>query len=206
MTEARTPAKRAPRKAAPKKAAPKPPPPRLKIEVRAVADLLNDPANARKHSQRTLIAIRASLRRFDIQKPIVVDKQGVVIAGNGTLLAAADEGWEWIEVVVSTLSPAEARGYGLADNRTAELAEWDMDVLPDVLRSLGTDLQFDVGWDPDELDKLMAEVDGDPHDSGEHDNYEGRWEVVVECKDEEDQQKVYDALTAEGRTCRTLTL
>ena len=50
-----------------------------------IADLSADPANARKHSERNIESIMASLRRFGQQKPIVVDKSGVVRAGNGTL-------------------------------------------------------------------------------------------------------------------------
>lgn len=64
---------------------------------RKVADLALDPANARKHSDKNLAAIKASLTRFGQQKPIVIDSSGVVRAGNGTLAAAKALGWAEID-------------------------------------------------------------------------------------------------------------
>ena len=60
----------------------------MNVQSRKIADLSEDPANARTHSERNIDAIVASLRRFGQQKPIVVDSNGVVRAGNGTLVAA----------------------------------------------------------------------------------------------------------------------
>jgi len=89
-----------------------------------IADLSIDPANARKHSQRNLDAIAASLKRFGQQKPIVVDKANIVRAGNGTLQAAIHLGWDSIDVVTTDLTGAEASAYAIADNRTAELGAY----------------------------------------------------------------------------------
>jgi hypothetical protein len=108
----------------------------LKYDRRKVAELAADPANARKHNQRNLDAIKASLQRFGQQKPIVIDKSGVVRAGNGTLAAAQALGWAEIDCVVTELTGADATAYAIADNRTAELAEWDNDVLAATLQSL----------------------------------------------------------------------
>jgi ParB-like chromosome segregation protein Spo0J len=63
----------------------------------AIADLSLDPNNARKHSQRNLDAIAASLKQFGQRKPIVVHR-GVVLAGNGTVEAAKTLGWTEIEL------------------------------------------------------------------------------------------------------------
>jgi ParB-like chromosome segregation protein Spo0J len=195
-----------PRKRAPRKAAAKPPKPELIVERRRVADLLPDPSNARKHSARNIAAIRASLRRFGQRKPLVLDVEGVVVAGNGTLQAMQDEGTEWVDVVVYPGTPAEARAYAIADNRTAELASWDMDVLPDLLDNLPDDLVEASGYTPDEIERLVSEAGGTPHDSGTEDKYEGRWELVIECDGEEQQRTLYEKLTEEGLTVRTLTL
>lgn len=91
--------------------------------------LREDPLNARVHPERNLAAIEASLRRFGQQKPIVVAKDGTVVAGNGTLAAARRLGWDSLLCVRTDLPPDEARAFAIADNRTAELAEWDMEVL-----------------------------------------------------------------------------
>ena len=121
----------------------------MKVESVPIATLSQDPANARKHDDKNLEAIKASLRRFCQQKPIVVDSSNVVRAGNGTLAAATALGWESINVVQTDLQGSEATAYAIADNRTAELAEWDESVLAASLSSLAdvdetwlSDLQF----------------------------------------------------------------
>lgn len=123
-----------------------------------IGDLVLDPANARKHSPRNIKAIAASLQRFGQQKPIVVDKSNVVRAGNGQLQAAMELGWDEIEVVVTTLTGAEATAYAIADNRTAELAEWDDPVLKATLEALADEdraLLDACGYTEEELDALV---------------------------------------------------
>ena len=128
----------------------------MKIERRKIAELKNDPANARKHSPRNLKAIRDSLDVFGQQKPIVIDSRGVVIAGNGTLEAARELGWDDIAVAVTDLDPAHAQAFGIADNRTAELAEWDTDILGQLLEGMDSDLADILSIDdlelPDSID------------------------------------------------------
>lgn len=104
-----------------------------------VAELAQDPANVRTHGEKNLEAIRGSLKRFGQQKPIVVDGNGVVIAGNGTLMAAQSLGWNDIWAVESGLRGAEQTAYGIADNRASELAAWDMEKLIQQLNALESD-------------------------------------------------------------------
>lgn len=132
----------------------------LVVTRRSVSSLALDPANARKHSEKNLAAIKASLTRFGQQKPIVIDKSGVVRAGNGTLAAAQALGWAEIDCVVSDLQGAEAAAYAIADNRTAELAEWDDDVLTATLQSLEAEdasLLLDSGFTAEELEKMTGQ-------------------------------------------------
>lgn len=123
------------------------------------ADLCHDPANARKHSDRNIASIAASLRRFGQRKPIVVQREGMVVrAGNGTLEAARSLGWTDIAAIVVDDDNVTAAAYAIADNRTADLAEWDDDVLASVLGGLreeGWDLDRDLGFDDDDLDRLL---------------------------------------------------
>lgn len=130
----------------------------MQIETVAIDSLSLDPANLRKHSQRNLDAISASLRRFGQQKPIVVNAQNVVLAGNGTLTAARAIGWKEIKIVRSELAGTQATAFGIADNRSAELAEWD-DNLADVLASLkAEDFPLsDIGFDEADLKELVKE-------------------------------------------------
>jgi site-specific DNA-methyltransferase (adenine-specific) len=130
----------------------------------SIAQLSLDPKNARKHSARNLDAIAASLLKFGQRKPLVVHR-GVVLAGNGTLEAARSLGWTEIEVseVPQDWDNDTAKAYALADNRTAELAEWDENELAKQL----LDLQ-DKDWDITELGfDIPALADIEPGDEDE---------------------------------------
>ena len=128
-----------------------------------ISELSCDPANVRAHDSKNLDAIKASLQRFGQQKPIVVDEKGVVIAGNGTLTAARALGWDAINIVRTELAGAEATAYAIADNRTAELAEWDDEALAKQLSALQIEdeaLVEAAGFTDAELTALVDEVTG----------------------------------------------
>jgi ParB-like chromosome segregation protein Spo0J len=177
----------------------------MKTITYKVLELSNDPANARKHSERNIESIMASLRRFGQQKPIVIDSTNVVRAGNGTLEAAKRLGWETIEAVKTTLKGSDAIAYAIADNRTAELAEWDSDVLAAQLNGLLTDdeeLANAAGFTAEEIEAMLADsvIEDD-----EQVDLTTKWEIVVTCESEIDQQTVFDMLEKEGYKCRVLT-
>ena len=135
----------------------------VETESISVGELLNDPANVRQHGARNLETIKASLARFGQQKPIVVDGNGVVVAGNGTLAAARELGWQSVHVVRSGLTGSDRTAYAIADNRTAELAEWDDAALAEQLSALAIDdaeLLAAAGYDPGELEALADAVVG----------------------------------------------
>jgi ParB-like chromosome segregation protein Spo0J len=176
----------------------------MNFETISVADLSLDPSNVRKHSRRNLDAIKASLRKFGQQKPIVVDAKGIVLAGNGTLTAAQELGWTEIQIVRTELAGVEATAFAIADNRTAELAEWD-DNLGDVLQSLasdGYDLS-EIGFDQSDLDALLSE--GESAEKKEV-QIVSALEVIAECENEDQQKLAYDLLTEKGLKCRLVTL
>lgn len=136
----------------------------MQLTTTKITELSLDPSNVRKHSRRNLDAIKASLRKFGQQKPIVVDAKGIVLAGNGTLTAAQELGWTDIQIVRTELAGVEATMFAIADNRTAELAEWEEDKLNAVLKSLqdeGVDLA-DLGYSPEDLGQFAANAVGMP--------------------------------------------
>lgn len=129
---------------------------KLKIIPRKITELTQDPRNARVHNRRNLDQIKASLLRFGQQKPIVVTSDGIVRAGNGTLAAAEEMGWEMIDVVESELTEKEAIAYGIADNRINELSDWDAEQLMELVGELGDEsLLGAIGFDAAELDELL---------------------------------------------------
>jgi hypothetical protein len=122
----------------------------MKPVALAIEALTSDPRNARKHDDRNIEAIMKSLQRFGQQKPIVISKDRVVYAGNGTLEAAKRLGWKMIQCAESDLSGDELRAYAIADNRTAELATWDEEILGEILKNFEninlevSDLGFEI--------------------------------------------------------------
>ena len=120
----------------------------MKLETISIDELKLDPNNARTHDNENLEAIAGSLTQFGQRKPIVVTGANIVIAGNGTLEAAKQLGWSEIVVAYTphNWSYEDARAYALADNRTAELAEWDNDKLAMQLIELDA-----VGYELDDV-------------------------------------------------------
>lgn len=134
-----------------------------------IDSLQPDPRNARVHPDRNMEAIKKSLAGFTQQKPIVVNGAGVCIAGSGTLMAARALGWTHIAVSHSSLTGAKAVAYAIADNQTAELAEWDDAVLAEMLAELLRDPDIDeslTGFDDDDMQRLLGPQTGeaDPDD------------------------------------------
>ena len=137
--------------------------PSLEVEVVPIGALTLDPRNARKHGRRNLEAIRGSLQQFGQRRPLVVRQDLQVIAGNGTLVAMRELGFTEVAVtrVPAGWTDDQVRAYALADNRTAELAEWDDAVLADMLAELDAG-----GWDLNSIgfDGLAEIAPGDSDD------------------------------------------
>ncbi len=167
-----------------------------------------DPGNARQHDEGNLAAIAASLREFGQVKPIVVHRDTKIIeAGNGTFLAAQTLGWSHLAVVFVEHDAAAARGFSIADNRTAELATWNDELLAGLLEEMQDD---SPGLYEDLLLDQLLQSDGGDNEKEAIDAagqaVPAEWQVVVECKSEEDQREFYERLQKEGRKCRLLTL
>jgi len=127
-----------------------------------ISDLTIDPNNARLHPEKNVKGIADSYRRFGQRKPIVVRKNGMIIeAGNGTLAAIKTLGWTHLACVVCDDDDVEAMAYAIADNRTAEMADWDYDVLGKQLFDLvEKDVSIkEVGFSDEDLDQLLSEMD-----------------------------------------------
>lgn len=131
----------------------------IKIELVAIESLTLDPVNARKHSSKNLESIKASLREFGQQKPIVVGPDGVVIAGNGTLEAAKSLGWKNIIIARTDLTGKRAAAFAIADNRTSELADWDEKQLAETLRAIADDQSsMATGFSADDFSALVERL------------------------------------------------
>src|SRR5690606_5203172 len=103
---------------------------RLKITYRKTGDLVPYAGNARTHSEKQISQIAASIRQFGFTNPVLVDADGGIVAGHGRVAAAKQLGIAEVPtIVLGHLTPAERRAYVIADNRLAELAGWDREIL-----------------------------------------------------------------------------
>lgn len=137
------------------------------IELRAVKDLKLNARNARSHSKRQVQQIAASMREFGWLVPIIVDEEDTVLAGHGRLRAAVLLNIAAVPTIqVKHLTPERKRAFMLADNRLAELAEWDEELLSielNELSGLELDFEFEVtGFETRDVDRLVAPVVAKP--------------------------------------------
>jgi DNA modification methylase len=133
----------------------------LVVQQRAVTDLKPNPRNPRTHSATQIRWIAKSIRRFGWTNPILIDDEGRVLAGHGRVKAAKLLGLRRVPTIrIEGLSKAQIRAYVIADNKLAELAGWDTELLALELGELvKLDLDFDltaIGFDTPELDLLLT--------------------------------------------------
>ena len=147
----------------------------LSVVYRWIDELNSDPANPRRHSKKQLRQIANSIKAFGFNVPILIDRDGNVIAGRGRLLAARELGMTEVPTLcLDHLTPAQVRGFMIADNRLTELATWDDLLLAQQLKELSLlELDFNIevtGFEIGEIDLKIAsledlpEADDDPAD------------------------------------------
>jgi hypothetical protein len=126
----------------------------MKIINKKIDDLIPYVNNARTHSDNQVLQIAASIKEFGFCNPVLVDGQNGIIAGHGRVMAAQKLGMETVPTIeLSHLSDTQRKAYILADNRLAELAGWDEELLKLELldiESLDFDLSI-IGFDDFDL-------------------------------------------------------
>ena len=139
----------------------------LQVGPQQVARLRALGRQTRTHSEAQIKALAESLQRFGFLVPLIIDEQGRVLAGMGRLRAAKLLGMGEVPcIVVTHLTPELKRAFVLAENRLAELAGWDRDILSAELGELkALDLGFELtelGWSDIQIDHLVRPIfDGD---------------------------------------------
>ena len=141
------------------------------VQLRATEALIPYIRNARTHSDAQVAQIAASIREFGWTNPLLVDGANGLIAGHGRLLAARKLGLAEVPVIeLAHLSPAQKRAYILADNKLAENAGWDEELLRLELADLKL-ADFDLGLIGFGEDDLATLLDGEqPENAGNTDD------------------------------------
>jgi DNA modification methylase len=123
--------------------------------------------NARTHSKKQVKQIAASIEKFGFVNPVLVDENRTILAGHGRVEAAKLLSWKEVPTLrIDHLSEADKRAYVIADNRLAEKAGWDKELLAIELQAL-IDLDFDAtvtGFEIPEIDLIVGEFSPDNRD------------------------------------------
>jgi len=154
--------------------------------VTSIKDLKSDHKNARKRTDRSAELIKESLQRYGAARSIVIDENNRILAGNGTIEGAKEAGINRIRVIETDgdeviavrrtgLTEEQKVGLALADNRTADLSEWDQEML----NRLGEQHDISLFFSQDDLDGIL--------------------ETEVEALPPEDFDEVDDDITTEHR-------
>lgn len=172
---------------------------KLKVEYRNVAGLIPYVNNPRLNDG-AVDAVAASIKEFGFKVPIVVDSDGVIVAGHTRLKAAKKLGLDSVPVIVADdLSPEQVKAFRLADNRVGELAEWDLGKLdielgeiPDIdMGSFGFELSTDDWFD-------RGTKDGDGHEDGndEYNEFVDKFKPKKTTDDCYTPDNVYEAVAS----------
>ena len=152
----------------------------------SIKDLKSDHKNARRRTDRSAELIKESLQRYGAARSIVIDEDNRILAGNGTIEGAKEAGINRIRVIETDgdeviavrrtgLTEEQKVGLALADNRTADLSEWDQEML----NRLGEQHDISLFFSQDDLDGIL--------------------ETEVETLPPEDFDEVDDDITTEHR-------
>src|SRR5258708_5207 len=134
----------------------------MQVELRPIATIRPYENNPRINDQ-AVAAVAASIRDFGFRPPFVVELQGVIICGHTRYKAALKLGLEKVPVhVAKDLTPKQVKALRIADNKSADLSDWNYDLLPielSELQGMNYDLSL-LGFNQDELAKLLGYKDG----------------------------------------------
>ena len=180
----------------------------MKIVERPISSLRPYDGNARIHPDDQIELIERSIREFGWTVPVLIAEDGEVVAGHGRIEAAKNLGIEVVPTIeVGHLTPAQIKAYRIADNRIAELGQWDLGLMTqdlEILADAGFDLSL-TGFDDEFLDAVSIDEevfdneDTDPHNPVLHtDPRKAKPKVVVWLDTEETLQVFLEAVEASG--------
>jgi ParB-like chromosome segregation protein Spo0J len=160
--------------------------------------------NNPRNNDGAVEAVSNSIKRFGFKVPIVVDSNGVIVAGHTRYKAAQLLGLQSVPCIVADdLTDEQVKAFRLADNKVSELATWDDEKLDIELDGLA---DFDMSEFGFSLDDLEDEPGDDTPPSEPNFNYKEQYAVVVTCKNEQEQEQTYNKLTEMGFECKVVAV
>ena len=177
--------------------------PTLQINYKSTENLIPYANNSRTHSDDQINQVASSIKEFGFTNPVLIDEQGGIIAGHGRVMAAKKLGLAEVPTItLEGLTKAQVKAYVIADNQLALNSGWNFDILNLEVESL-TEMGFDVSLlglsdlMPDELDEKENNSLSDVKD-------EDQFLLVIECKNETDQNIIYEELLTRNYNIRLI--
>ena len=172
------------------------------IVYKALNEIKPYERNAR-NNDNAVDSVVNSVKQFNFNVPITVDKNGVIVSGHTRYKAAKKLGLERVPVIVlDDLTDDEIKAYRLADNKTGELAGWNIELLNNELQDLTlTDIDMsDFGFDLDNVE--ASEIDVTNKDLS--DTFNEKYELKVTCENESQLEELYNELAGREFKCSIL--
>lgn len=169
----------------------------MELNTKRIDEIIPYPHNPRVNDQ-AVDAVAESIRQCGYIAPIIVDEEGVILAGHTRYKALKKLRQKTAEVVVKVgLTEEQKRKYRLLDNKTNELADWNFDLLAEELEGLDFGaLELDWGLDSEESEpKERQEV-----------TFHETISVVIDCHDDDEAEEIFSRFSEEGYNCRISTL
>ena len=133
---------------------------KMKIVMMAIGDIKPYENNPRRN-EKAVDAVAESIRQFGFNNPIIVDEDRVIISGHTRRLAALKLGLEKVPVYVAAdMTPSQVRAFRLADNRVAEIADWDYKLLRQEIARIETVDLESLGFGRELLEDIQGEKNG----------------------------------------------
>lgn len=171
------------------------------IIYKKISELKNNPNNPRKNDN-AVDTVAKSIQKYGFRNPLIVDDAGIVWCGNTRLKAAKKLKLKEVPcIVVNDLTEQQMTELALLDNKTNEIAEWDTDMLSDILKSVDLS-EFDLDWNVDDVLETPNEIDR----KDISDTVQSQYELIVDCEDENNLEKLYNEMTQRGYQCKISTL
>lgn len=170
----------------------------MKIEKVNIDSIKVYPNNAKIHTAEQIEEIKKSIQEFGNNDPIAIDEKGFIIEGEGRYLAQKDMGVKEIEVIKLThLTEEQKVAYMLVHNKLTMNTGFDLDLLEEELSKISSIDMKEFEFDIKEIEEEKIQEPSF--------NYKEQYGVIVICKDETEQEKVYNNLLNQGYECKVVT-
>ena len=166
----------------------------MEIVYKKIEDLKPYENNPR-YNDEAVQYVAKSIEDFGFKVPLVIDKNNTIVAGHTRYKASLELGLEEVPCIVADdLDEDQIKAFRLVDNKVAEKADWNFELLNDELNDSDFDLSL-YGFENIDIEEPIIER----KDLSDKDF--SKYEIIVKCKDEQDVEETYNKLTEEGYEC-----